>query len=206
MRVVVGFETSGVLSSAIRAYGHHVETFDILPGDLYQFHNICSFENFNFQGFDAAILHPPCTYLASSGLHWNNKIPGRLDKTQAALKLFQQCLDVDCPIVVIENPVGAASRLRKSDQIIQPWQFGDNASKSTCLWLKGVPKLLSTECLLPEFHCPKGLPRWANQTASGQNKLAPSESRWQLRSKTFPGIAKAITEQWFNPSEILEAA
>lgn len=104
---------------------------------------------------------------------------------------------MDAPIgrIALENPIGCIStRIRKPDQTIQPWQFGDDASKATCLWLKGLPPLVPTNVLpLP----PSG--RWANQTASGQNKLAPSADRWKERSKTYPGIAQAMAEQWGKP-------
>lgn len=97
----------------------------------------------------------------------------------------------------IENPVGIMSKLyRKPDQIIQPYQFGDNASKATCFWLNGIPLLRRKK---KDFYPPRivnGLPRWGNQTDSGQNKETPGADRWQIRSKTYPGIADAIVQQW----------
>ena len=123
----------------------------------------------------------------------------------------------EIPRIAIENPVSViSSAIRKPDQIIQPWQFGDDASKSTCLWLKGLPPLMPTKYITPrrvckcggvypnaELHCPKcgagishSKPRWANQTDSGQNKLAPSETRGLDRAKTYTGIAEAMADQW----------
>jgi hypothetical protein len=100
------------------------------------------------------------------------------------------------PRIAIENPISIiSSKIRKPDQIIQPWQFGNPESKATCLWLKGLPKLKPTNVLqLPETG------RWSNQTASGQNKLAPSADRWKIRSITYQGIADAMADQW--PGEV----
>ena len=145
--------------------------------------------------WDLMVAHPPCTYLCSSGLHWNKRRPGRAEQTEDALRFVLLLLDAPISRIALENPIGCIStRIRKPDQTIQPWQFGDDASKATCLWLKGLPTLVPTNVLpLP----PSG--RWANQTASGQNKLAPSANRWKERSKTYPGIAQAMAEQWGKP-------
>lgn len=115
--------------------------------------------------------------------------------TEEALDFVRFLMDAPIPRIAIENPVGCIStRIRKPDQIIQPWQFGENASKSTCLWLKGLPKLKPTKVL------PGGRQaRRANQTASGQNRLGPSADRWKIRSATYGGIARAMAEQWGGP-------
>jgi len=112
--------------------------------------------------------------------------------TDAAVLFVQQLLDAPIPRIAVENPIGALStRIRKPDQIIQPWQFGHDASKATCLWLVNLPRLVPTDIL------PGGrLARRANQTASGQNKLSPSPDRWKQRSLTYPGIASAMADQW----------
>jgi hypothetical protein len=135
------------------------------------------------------IAHPPCTYLASSGLHWNKRIAGRQEKTEEALEFIQLLMNAPIERIAIENPIGCiSSRIRKPEQIIQPWQFGEDASKSTCLWLKNLPKLQPTKIIKKE--------RYANQTASGQNNLPPSKDRWKLRSTTYQGIADAMANQW----------
>ena len=138
------------------------------------------------------VAHPPCTYLAVSGLHWNKRKPGRAALTEEALEFVRLLLDAPIPRIALENPIGCiSSRICKPDQIIHPWQFGHDASKATCLWLKGLPLLKPTDVL------PGGRSaRRANQTASGQNKLPPSPDRWKLRSLTYPGIAEAMAKQW----------
>ncbi|MCE7902840.1 MAG: DNA cytosine methyltransferase [Gammaproteobacteria bacterium PRO9] len=142
--------------------------------------------------WDLMIAHPPCTYLSSSGLHWNMRRPGRQAQTDEAVLFVQDLLTAPIPRIAVENPIGCLStRIRKPDQIIQPWQYGHDASKATCLWLVGLPLLRPTDVL------PGGAKaRRANQTASGQNKLGPSPDRWKLRSMTYPGIAAAMAAQW----------
>jgi hypothetical protein len=145
--------------------------------------------------WDLIIAHPPCTYLCSSGLHWNTRVPGRAEKTEESLVFVQELLNAPARAIAVENPVGCiGTRIRKADQIIQPHQFGEDASKQTCLWLKGLPKLTPTGMVAPRMV--NGKPRWANQTDSGQNRLGPSEDRWAERSKTYPGIAAAMADQW----------
>ena len=150
------------------------------------------------QEWDLVIAHPPCTYLCSSGLHWNKRRPERAQKTETAYKFLMDVVKA-CDVVgaayAIENPIGCVStRWRKPDQIIQPYHFGENASKSTCLWLSGLQKLEPTEYIAPRIV--DGKKRWANQTDSGQNKIAPSALRWKLRSKTYQGIADGMANQW----------
>ena len=138
------------------------------------------------------IAHPPCTYLASSGLHWNKRIPGRERLTEEALDFIRLLLDAPIHRIALENPVGAISTcIWKPDQIIQPWYFGDDASKRTCLWLKNLPPLVDTNRLPGDAKT-----RRANQTPSGQNKLGPSPDRWKERSRTYQGIADAMADQW----------
>jgi hypothetical protein len=145
--------------------------------------------------YDLMIAHPPCQFLCVSGLHWNKRIPGRAEKTEEALEFVQTLLNAPVRRIAIENPRGCIStRIRKPDQEIQPYQFGEDASKLTCLWLKDLPLLQPTGYVEPRFVA--GKPRWANQTDSGQNRLGPSEDRWKLRSLTYLGIAEAMAEQW----------
>jgi hypothetical protein len=141
------------------------------------------------------VSHPPCTFLCNSGLHWNARRPGRAEQTEAALRFVRFLLDAPIRFKALENPVGCIStRIRRPDQIIQPWLYGDDASKSTCLWLDGLPRLRATSIVSPRLV--RGLPRWANQTDSGQNRLPPSEDRWKIRSETYAGIANAMATQW----------
>jgi hypothetical protein len=148
------------------------------------------------------IAHPPCTYLCSSGLHWNKRRPERAKQTEEAIAFVKMLMEAPIPRIAIENPSGCLStRVRKPDQTIQPWQFGHAESKATCLWLKNLPKLTPSQVVAkPESG------HWDNQTPSGQNKLGPSPDRWKERSRTYPGIAAAMAQQWsdsvtaFNPN------
>lgn len=164
------------------------------------------------------ICFPDCTYLCASGLHWNKRRPERALLTEAALEFVRLLMGADIPKIAIENPVGCiSSRIRQPDQIIQPFQFGEDASKGTCLWLKGLPKLRHTQYCPPRMVCSCGIvyryedefkhgcptcgagnarPRWANQTDSGQNKIAPGPQRATNRARTYPGIAAAMAAQW----------
>jgi len=143
------------------------------------------------------IFHPPCTYLCVSGLHWNGRVPGRAAKTEEALEFVRRLLDAEIPSIALENPIGAIStRIRKPDQIIQPWQYGHPESKQTALWLKNLPKLVPTNILEPTAFQANGRPKWDNMTKGGQNRLGPSADRAKIRSKTYEGIARAFAEQW----------
>lgn len=141
------------------------------------------------------IAHPPCTYLAVSGMHWTRRGLRDPKLTEDALTFVQALMEAPIERIALENPVSViSSRIRKPHQIIQPWMFGDDASKKTCLWLKGLPKLVPTDIVEPRIV--DGRKRWGNQTGSGQNKLGPSPDRWKIRSATYPGIAQAMAEQW----------
>jgi hypothetical protein len=143
------------------------------------------------------IAHPPCTYLCSSGLHWNKRRPERAVETEKALVFVRELLAAPIQRIALENPIGCIStRIHKYTQIIQPYEYGHDASKSTCLWLKQLPQLQPTKYVQPRIV--NGKKRWANQTDSGQNKLGPSETRWAERSRTYEGIAEAMAEQWGN--------
>lgn len=192
MRVLIGCEFSGIVREAFKNKGHEAWSCDFLPTEQPGNHTIGNVIDMIELGWDMAIFHPPCTYLCSSGLHWNKRRPERAAKTEEALKFVEELLNADIPKIALENPIGCiSSRIRKPDQIIQPWQFGHPESKSTCLWLKGLPLLVPTEVLrLPESG------RWDNQTPTGQNKLGPSDTRWMERSRTYPKIALAMADQW----------
>lgn len=192
LRVLVACEYSGTVRDAFLKRGHYALSCDLLetetPGPHYQ-GNVLDILG---DGWDLMVAHPPCTYLASSGLHWNKRRPERKLLTEEALDFVETLLNAPIPAIALENPIGIIStRIRKPNQIIHPWQFGHDASKATCLWLKNLPLLEPTDIL------PGGRKaRRANQTASGQNKLPPSADRWKLRSKTYQGIADAMAEQW----------
>ena len=238
MRVLVACEFSGAVREAFRELGHDAYSCDLLPAeDGSRFHIVGDVRNvlrMNLTDlstilrgglpeaepfWDLAICFPPCTYLAGSGLHWNKRIPGRAEKTEEALDFVRELLEAPIPRIALENPVGCiSSRIRPPDQIIQPYQFGHDASKKTCLWLKNLPPLTPTEYVPPKYACrcgyrfeeklgPLGCPDccgesgparlvWGNQTPSGQNRLGPSPDRWKERSRTFSGIARAMAETW----------
>ena len=146
-------------------------------------------------GWDLMIAHPPCTYLTSSGLHWNKRRPERAAQTEEALKFVLALANAPIPRIAIENPIGCLStRWRKPDQTIQPHQFGHDASKSTCFWLTNLPKLVATKAVAPRMV--DGKPRWSNQTDNGQNRVPPGPDQWKIRSTTYQGIADAMAEQW----------
>lgn len=192
MKILVACEESGKVRDAFRARGHDAWSCDLMPTR--------SNPEYHIQGdvipllsepWDMIIAFPPCTHLCCSGArHFPEK---RKDgRQQEGIDFFMLFARHPCPKVAIENPVGIMSTLwRKPDQIIQPWQFGHDASKATCLWLKGLPLLTPTE-VLPRP--PSG--RWGNQSPCGANKLGPSPERSRLRSETYTGIALAMAEQW----------
>lgn len=197
MRVLIACEESQAVCMAFRALGAEAWSCDLLPcsGGRPEWHIEGDVRPILQEAWDMVIAFPPCTDLSVSGARWfkEKQADGRQQRSVAFFEEFTRLEHV--PRVAIENPVGIMSRLyRKPDQIIQPWQFGDDASKATCLWLKGLPALGHTQIL------PGGpRARRANQTASGQNKLGPSPERARLRSVTYPGIAAAMAAQWTDP-------
>lgn len=219
MRVLVACETSGKVREAFRRCGHDAWSCDLLPSDDASAHHVVgdALQVARGSTWDVLIAHPPCTYLSSSGLHWNKRIAGRTELTETALLFVTDLFALPIKYKAIENPIGCiSSRVRKPDQIVHPWQFGHDASKATCLWLENLPTLRPTSLVEPRWICcgieiPAGAgkhgcanccgdktarPRWSNQTNSGQNRLGPSDDRWKLRSETYQGIADAMAEQW----------
>lgn len=196
MRVLVACEYSGKVREAFRSMGHDAWSCDLLPADDgSEFHIQGDVTELLDDGWDLMVAFPPCTYLCSSGLHWNKRRPERAAKTEDALRFVQTLMDAPIERIAIENPVGCIStRIRKASQYIQPYQFGDDASKKTGLWLKGLPLLVPTRNVEPRIV--NGKKRWGNQTDSGQNRLGPSEDRWKIRSETYAGIANAMATQW----------
>ncbi len=223
MRVLVACEFSGTVRRAFRALGHDAWSCDLLPADdndphHYQ-HNALEIIDPDHFHWDMMIAHPPCTYLSVSGMHWTTRGLRDPKLTEDALDFVRRLLDAPIDKIALENPVSViSSRIRKPDQVITPYQYGHDASKKTCLWLKNLPTLKQTVLVEPRLVCcgkslPDGVgkygcpdcggekvakPRWGNQTDSGQNKLGPSDDRWKERSKTYAGIAAAMAQQWGN--------
>ena len=195
MRVLVACEFSGRVRESFKAKGHDAWSCDLLPTEIDGQHLQCDVLTILDQGWDLMIAHPPCTYLSVSGIHWNKRRPERAKLTEEALQFVQRLLDAPISSIGLENPISIIStRVRKPDQIIQPWWFGEDASKATCLWLKGLPKLQPTDIVGARIV--DGKKRWGNQCDSGQNRLGPSPERAKERGKTYWGIAKAMAEQW----------
>lgn len=184
MRVLVACEESQEVCKAFRKLGHDAYSCDIkdCSGGHPEWHIKRDVLEILDDGWDIIIAHPPCTDLAVSGARWfaEKRADGR---QQRSVEFFMRFAECKCDRVAIENPVGIMSTIwRKPDQIIQPWQFGHGETKKTCLWLKGLPKLVPTDIVDGRDHR-----IW---------KMPPSKDRGALRSKTYPGIAKAMAEQW----------
>jgi len=200
MRVLVACEYSGRVRDAFLDAGHYALSCDLLPtdsthprGEHYQGDVL----NLLDEGWDLMIAHPPCTYLSVSGMHWTTRGLRDPQLTEDALDFVRKLLQAPIERIALENPISViSSRIRKPDQIINPYEFGHDASKKTCLWLKNLPKLASTNFIEPRII--NGRKRWGNQTDSGQNKLAPSDDRWKIRSETYEGIAQEMAQQWGN--------
>jgi hypothetical protein len=201
MKILIACEFSGTVRRALRAAGHDAWSCDLLACTDGSPHHIQGdiLEHLN-DGWDAFGFHPPCTFLCGSGIHWNNRGRG-WQGTEDAVEFVRKLMARQEPWY-LENPIGIlSSRIRKPDQIIQPYEYGENASKKTCLWLNQLPRLTPTLRIPGRMvEWPRGsgkmVERWSNQTDSGQNKLAPSDDRWAERSLTYPGIAKAMADQW----------
>lgn len=195
LRVLVACEFSRVVASAFERRGHYAMSCDLLPAAVPGAHHVGDVRELLFGDWDLLIAHPPCTYLCKSGLHWNVGNIERQAKTREALAFVMQLAVAPIPAIAIENPQGRiGTAWRKWDQLVHPYQFGHDASKQTCLWLKGLPKLRATQLVAPRYV--GTLPRWANQLDSGQNRVPERKDRAQLRSITYRGIADAMAEQW----------
>ena len=184
MRVLVACEYSGRVRDAFRARGHDAWSCDLLPCDGDQNYHIQGDARFLIGDFwDLMIAHPPCTHLAVSGARWFKEKQG---EQKEALDFVKMLLDAPIERIALENPVSIiSSKIRKPNQIIQPWQFGHGETKATCLWLKNLPLLRPT-----------------NIVEGRENKvhrMPPSADRWKLRSLTYQGIADAMAEQWGTP-------
>lgn len=189
MRVLVACEFSGIVRDAFAARGHDAWSCDLLPTERPGNHIIGDVREVLNNGWDLMIAHPPCTHLAVSGAAW---FKYKQQEQAEALDFVRMLMDAPIEKICIENPVSVIStKIRKPNQTVQPWQFGDSASKATCLWLKNLPPLMSTEIVSPgEFRvAPSGrkYPLWLWNTGSGCGKK---------RSVTFQGIAEAMASQW----------
>jgi hypothetical protein len=195
MKVLIACEYSGRVRDAFLAAGHDAMSCDILPTDVSGPHYQGDVRDIINDGWDLMIAHPPCTYLSVSGMHWTTRGLRDPQLTEDALDFVRLLLDAPIERIALENPVSViSSRIRKPDQIINPYEFGHDASKKTCLWLKNLTPLKATNMIEPRII--NGRKRWGNQTDSGQNKLAPSADRWKIRSETYEGIAAAMASQW----------
>ena len=195
MRVLIACEYSGAVRDAFIAAGHNAMSCDMLPPEKPGPHYQGDVRDVLNDGWDLMVAHPPCTYLSVSGMH--RTVRGLRDPqlTEDALDFVRLLLAAPIHRIALENPVSIIStRVRKPDQIIQPWQYGHDASKTTCLWLKNLPALSATWIVEPRIV--NGRKRWGNQTDGGQNRLSPSPDRWKLRSATYAGIAAAMAAQW----------
>jgi hypothetical protein len=181
MKVLVGCEYSGRVRQAFRNIGHDAWSCDILESeDDSPFHIQGDVLSLLSGGWDLAIFHPPCTHLAVSGSRW---FKDKVKEQAEALVFVQALMDAPVPRICLENPVSViSSRIRKPDQIIQPWQFGHGETKATCLWLKGLPKLTPTNVV--------------EGRDARVHRMPPSPDRWKERSRTYSGVANAMAEQY----------
>jgi len=189
-KVLIACEYSGTVRDAFLARGHDAMSCDLLPTDQPGPHYQGDVRDVLNQGWDLMIAHPPCTHLAVSGARW---FKDKQAEQAEALDFVRLLLAAPIDRIALENPVSIiSSKIRKPDQIIQPWMFGHEATKTTCLWLKNLPFLTPTDIVdKGARHVTKSgrsLPDWYN--------LPPSEDRWKIRSKTFQGIANAMADQW----------
>jgi site-specific DNA-cytosine methylase len=182
LRVLIACEFSGVVRRAFRALGHNAWSCDILPtDDGHDMHFQDDIRNvIGWAKWDLMIAHPPCTHLAVSGARW---FKDKLAEQAEALDFVRTLLDAPIPYIALENPISIiSSRIRKPDQIIQPWQYGHGETKATCLWLKNLPKLTPTNIV--------------EGREARVHKMPPGPDRWKERSRTYEGIAAAMAEQW----------
>ena len=197
MNILLACQKSGYLRELLRAQGHNAWTCDIdRAEDGSEYHFAIDVRRVligcDWIGWDCMIAMPECRYLCSSGQHRTGK-PGQrtAEDVENAVDFFMTLVNAPIEHIAIENSIGIMStRYRKPDQIVQPHWFGDDASKSTCFWMKNFPLLQSTEYVHPRTV--NGKLRWANQTDSGQNRLGPSPTRSADRARTYPGIARAL--------------
>ena len=191
MKVLVACEFSGVVRDAFRRRGHDAWSCDLLPSETEGQHIVDNVLNrLTWTHWDLLIAHPPCTHLAVSGARW---FKDKLSEQAEALEFVRRLLAAPINRIALENPISIiSSKIRKPDQIIQPWQFGHGEVKATCLWLKNLPKLVPTN-IVEGRHARVHL-------------MPPGPDRWKERSRTMTGIAEAMAEQWGSLEQLAEAA
>jgi len=204
MKILVACEESQAVTIELRKLGHEAYSCDIIEcsGGHPEWHLMQDVVPLLKQKWDMIIAFPPCTHLCVSGAkHFAVKIAD--GRQQQGIDFFMQFANADCDKIAIENPIGImSSKWRKPNQIIQPWQYGDKAQKTTCLWIKGLPDLISTNIVEKgEFYIsPSGkkMPSWCSDPVDKNGKKIGYNTAEikKIRSKTFPGIAKAMAEQW----------
>jgi site-specific DNA-cytosine methylase len=183
LRVLVACEFSGTVRDAFRAIGHDAVSCDLLPTEKPGPHIVGDVRQVLRDHWDLMIAHPPCTHLAVSGARWFGE---KRKEQEEALQFVRELMDAPIPRICIENPISIiSSHIRPANQTIQPWQYGHGEVKSTCLWLKNLPPLYPTN-IVPGRE-------------ARVHRMAPSEDRWKERSRTLPGIAQAMAEQWGRP-------
>ena len=190
MRVLIACEFSGVVRDAFTALGHDAVSCDLLPSDSPGAHYQGDVRDILADRWDLMVAFPPCTHLCISGARWFSQ---KQQEQREAVEFVRTLITAPIPRICIENPVGVLStRLGPPSQIIQPWQFGHEAQKTTCLWLRGLPCLVPTETVgrgdFVILKSGKRMPSWYY--------LPETDDRWKQRSVTFPGIATAMAEQW----------
>jgi hypothetical protein len=206
-RALIGCEYSGVVREAFRRAGWDAWSCDLLPTEIPgQHYQMDLMKAVGLGTWDLGIFHPPCTRVCNSGVlrlyiggkKENGIDPVKWKEMEEGAEFIKTILGFDIPNIGVENPVphGYAMDIigQKYSQTIQPYEFGEDASKRTCLWLKGLPLLKGTSYFPPRYV--DGKPRWGNQTDGGQNKLPPSATRGKDRAKTYQGIADAMAAQW----------
>lgn len=180
MRILIACEFSGIVRNAFSDLGHDAWSCDLLPTESAGNHIQGNVLNVLSDNWDLMIAHPPCTHLAVSGARWfKDKRQEQID----ALNFVRTLMECQIGKVAIENPISVIStKIKKPSQIIQPWQFGHGETKATCLWLKNLPMLRSTNIV--------------SGRESRIHKMPPSKDRWKERSRTFTGVARAMAAQW----------
>ena len=192
-RLLNGCAKSVVIIEAFEAQGWDAWTCDVLPSEGWEKHIQDDVLRHLNDGWDMAIFHPECTYLANSGVRWLFEREGRMEMVKVAASFFNECLDAPIPLICVENPIQhkyARQYIRRYDQIIQPYHFGDMESKATCLWLVGLPPLMAN------FSGGEGI----RQSVFNE---PPSADRKANRSRTFNGVAKAMAKQWGCNSKVI---